>query len=97
MQTSAPTSADAHLATMVRPSIARLALALTDLSLGGKRLTRASWRKAPMPHGDQATAFCLKLIDLGIDVDDEHDLSLALALLKSRLTLDDIALYAEAA
>lgn len=67
----------------VRPTPARIAVSM----LGSK--PRKAWRAAPYPTEDQAIAVACKFIDLGLDC-DEQDVLLAVSLLKSGLTINDI-------
>lgn len=65
------------------PTVAKVASALLATR------PRKTWRAVPYPSEDQALAVACKLLDAGLDCDD-HDVQLAVAVLKSRLTIADI-------
>jgi hypothetical protein len=77
---------DHLLAVAPDPTACRIALSMLQSK------SRKVWRNAPSPTDDQALAVACKFIDLGLDCDERH-VQLAVALLKSRLTISELHAY----
>jgi hypothetical protein len=82
------TTSDTSPLSFVAPELVVCQIALSMLA----SKPRKTWRAVPYPTEDQALAVACKFLDLGLDCDDHH-VMLAVALLKSRATIQWIESY----